>query len=136
MRFVYLRPLASYLSLTPGRDVIERPIDDLLDMNGWDLKKALNLLLKPNAVTIEWLQSPIRYVWNEYECAKLLGLASRLMLHLAHGFYYFNLARNQWKRHVENDGAIKLKKHFDIMRRALALRRLRLHPDTLPQMNF
>ena len=48
VRFVYARPLDWYLSLEPGRDVIERPINDDLDIGGWDLQKALKLMLKPN----------------------------------------------------------------------------------------
>ncbi len=135
-RFVYVRPLDWYLSLEAGRDVIELPIDDLLDVNGWDLKKALTLLLKPNAVIIEWLQSPIRYLWDEKTCAKLLELASKVKLHPAGAFHYFNLAESQWKRHVESEDAIKLKKYFYIVRPALALQWLRLNPDTIPPMNF
>ncbi|MEM6906851.1 MAG: nucleotidyltransferase domain-containing protein, partial [Pseudomonadota bacterium] len=60
VRFVYVHPTDWYLSLTPGRDVIELPIRDDLDIGGWDLRKALNLLLKPNPVMLEWLSSPIR----------------------------------------------------------------------------
>lgn len=61
VRFLYLRPIDSYLAVTPRRDVIERPIDALLDINGWDLRKALQLMLRSNAVLIEWLTSPVRY---------------------------------------------------------------------------
>jgi predicted nucleotidyltransferase len=61
VRFVYARPLDWYLSLQQPRDVIELPIDDLLDVNGWDIQKALRLACKPNPVLLEWLQSPIVY---------------------------------------------------------------------------
>ena len=61
VRFVYARPADWYLSITPGRDVIELPIEELLDINGWDIRKALGLLLKPNPVLLEWLSSPLRY---------------------------------------------------------------------------
>lgn len=44
VRFVYKHPRDWYLSLQPGRDVIELPISDDLDIAGWDLRKALNLL--------------------------------------------------------------------------------------------
>lgn len=47
VRFVYKRPVDWYLSIVPGRDVIEKPIDGLLDINGWDIQKALGLMLKP-----------------------------------------------------------------------------------------
>ena len=61
MRFVYAHKRDWYLSLTPGRDVIEQPIVDEIDLNGWDIRKALNLLLKSNATLSEWMDSPIRY---------------------------------------------------------------------------
>src|SRR5580700_6481627 len=60
-RFIYARPRNDYLSLYAPRDVIEFPLDRELDVNGWDLAKALRLLLKGNAVVIEWLTSPISY---------------------------------------------------------------------------
>ena len=41
VRFVYIRRLEDYLRLDTIRDVIELPIDDVLDINGWDLQKTL-----------------------------------------------------------------------------------------------
>ena len=61
VRFVYARHITDYLRLEDRRDVIERPIVDEIDLNGWDIKKALQLMLKSNAVISEWLQSPIVY---------------------------------------------------------------------------
>lgn len=34
VRFIYLRLLDGYLSVTPGRDVIGPPVDGLLDLGG------------------------------------------------------------------------------------------------------
>ncbi len=56
IRFIHIHPRDWYLSLQPGRDVIERPIIDNIDLNGWDLRKALGLLPKSNAVVSEWLE--------------------------------------------------------------------------------
>ena len=63
VRFVYVRPLDWYLSIAVERrrDVIERPVDATLDISGWDLRKALNLLNTSNAPLIEWTTSPIGY---------------------------------------------------------------------------
>ena len=44
VRFLYVRPIESYLAVTLPRDVIERPVDAVLDVNGWDLRKALQLM--------------------------------------------------------------------------------------------
>jgi predicted nucleotidyltransferase len=46
VRFVYAYGMETYLSIEPPRDVIERPIDSALDINGWDLRKALRLLVR------------------------------------------------------------------------------------------
>lgn len=42
-------------------DVIEYPIVDDFDINGWDLGKALRLYWKSNPALMEWVQSPIIY---------------------------------------------------------------------------
>lgn len=65
MRFIYVRNEEAYLRLVPFRDVLEYPISDELDINGWDLKKALQLLYKSNPTVIEWLSSEIIYVDSE-----------------------------------------------------------------------
>ena len=59
VRFIYLRDKDWYLSIDEGRDVIEKEISDLIDLSGWDLKKALKLYRKSNPPLIEWLCSPI-----------------------------------------------------------------------------
>jgi uncharacterized protein len=64
-RFVYIRPLAPYLTPWPRHDVIELPLSSEFDVNGWDLAKALKLLMKRNTVIIEWLTSPLVYRGDE-----------------------------------------------------------------------
>lgn len=44
-RFVYVRRLSDYLSPWIPRDVIEMPLVGDMDVNGWDLGKALKLML-------------------------------------------------------------------------------------------
>ena len=56
-RFFYVRRHDDYLSPWRPRDVIETPLDDVLDVNGWDLIKAIRL-----AAALHWtrtLGSPI-----------------------------------------------------------------------------
>ena len=79
-RFVYARSVDWYLSIDPGRDVIELPIEGDLDINGWDIQKALGLLLKPNPVLLEWLSSPVRYHWNGKVCDQLISLSRALRI--------------------------------------------------------
>ena len=61
VRFIYLRPLEDYLRLDPPKDTICRQPDEVLDISGWDLKKALPAFGKGNASVMEWCASPIVY---------------------------------------------------------------------------
>ena len=65
VRFIYIRPAEYYLRLEKTRDVIEFPINDMLDINGWDLKKALQLLYASNPTIFEWCASPVVYLERE-----------------------------------------------------------------------
>jgi predicted nucleotidyltransferase len=61
VRFIYCRRADWYYSVDveDKRDVIEHPIAEDIDLNGWDLRKALRLLVRSNPTIVEWLQSPI-----------------------------------------------------------------------------
>lgn len=44
VRFIYVRNKEDYLRLDPVRDVIEWEIDEVLDISGWDIRKAPPML--------------------------------------------------------------------------------------------
>lgn len=136
VRFIYARPTDWYLSLTPGRDVIELPIEGDLDINGWDIKKALGLLLKPNPVMLEWLSSPIRYLWDEGVCEKLTAFSEKVTHGPACLNHYLHLGERQWDVYVKGKERVNLKKYFYIVRPAMAVRWMRMYPDIIPPMNF
>ena len=58
VRFIYKRPRNEYLKLNQPRDVIEIPVDDIWDVNGWDLDKTLRLLYKSNPTLYVWISVP------------------------------------------------------------------------------
>ena len=64
VRFIYVHEKDWYLSIDSSeeRDVIEYPITDDIDLNGWDIRKALKLFSKSNPSFIEWIHSPITYI--------------------------------------------------------------------------
>lgn len=136
VRFVYARQPDWYLTLSPGRDVIELPIEGDLDINGWDIKKALSLLMKPNPVLLEWLSSPIRYRWSEDDTKRLIAFAQTVTHGPACLHHYLNLGRRQWDTYLQGKAEVNLKKYFYVVRPALAIRWLRLQPDIVPPMNF
>ena len=136
VRFVYAHSPDWYLSIAPGRDVIEVPLEDDWDINGWDIQKAIGLLLKPNPVLLEWLSSPIRYRWNERACGRLNEFAQRNVQPADCLTHYYHLSKRQWGRNIEREQRVKLKKYFYVLRPALAIRWVRTNPDSLPPMNF
>lgn len=131
VRFVYARKRDWYLSLKPGRDVIELPMVGDDDINGWDIQKALNLALKPNPVLLEWLSSPIRYMWDESLCNVIETFTQTITHNTACRHHYMRMADLQRGTGVD----IKLKRYFYALRAAMALRWIESRDD-LPPMNF
>jgi uncharacterized protein len=127
-RFIYARRPDHYLSLFPGRDVIEAAQDAVLDVNGWDLAKALRLLLKGNAVVIEWLTSPYTYAGDAGFRTEALALAREIAHPDAIARHYLHLGLRQRRTYFADEKSIALKKIFYALRPAVALRWLRLHP--------
>lgn len=136
VRFIYVRKRDSYLSLKKSRDVIEQPIEDEIDLNGWDISKALALLLKSNAVVNEWMESPIRYYDDHKVIEKLKILADKVIDGRALAHHYANLGNNNMKRWIEIEGDVPVKKYFYSLRPALAIRFLRHNPEKRPPMNL
>ncbi|MCA8881287.1 MAG: nucleotidyltransferase domain-containing protein [Rhodobacteraceae bacterium] len=121
IRFVFVRPVARYLALRPDRDVIERPLRDELDIAGWDLRKALNLLLKPNPVLLEWLGSPIRYLWEDPAAQRLAQLAAETEHVRACTAHYARLAKGAWEDHVAGRETVSLKGYLYVARASLCV---------------
>lgn len=136
VRFVYVHEPDWYLSLSPGRDVIELPIEGDWDINGWDIRKAINLLIKANPVLLEWLSSPIRYSWTPGVCDRLRNFAQKTAFGQACFHHYRSLAEGQWGRHVGDREQVNFKKYFYILRPALALHWLQVNPSAPPPMNL
>lgn len=128
-RFIYVRPAAQALTVWPRRDVIETPLVGDMDVNGWDLSKALRLLLKGNAVVVEWLQSPIVYEGEAWFREALLEFAGEWLDRSRVALHYLHLGRRQKGLHLDDQPDAPLKKVFYALRPAAALRWLRLHPE-------
>lgn len=135
VRFVYARPADWYLSVYPGRDVIETPIEDEMDLNGWDLRKALHLVLKSNAVISEWMESPIVYRRDAAALRQLRAFADRMLNPRALAYHYVHLARRQVAAKLSRD-RVALKRYFYDLRPALTLRFLRLQNGRRPPMHL
>lgn len=132
-RFIYVSQPDRYLSLWPGRDVIETPLDKIFDVNGWDLAKALQLLVKGNATPIEWLRSPIVYSGEAAFRDDLLAVANQVVDPVLLQRHYLHVGHHQWSG---LDEPMELKKVFYSLRPAASLRWLRVNPDGVPPMDL
>ena len=122
VRFVYAHPTDWYLTLRDRRDVIEQPIDDLLDISGWEIKKALTLFRKSNPPLIEWLQSPHRYVDHGGLSGKLRALATHFISPSACIYHYYHMAKNNYREYLRHEDTVKLKKYLYVVRPVMAIR--------------
>lgn len=134
VRFIYLQPRNNYLSIHERRDVIELPVNEVLDVNGWDLRKALRLLLKSNAPLYEWLQSPIVYKEQSSFAEEMRALMPTYFSHRAGCHHYLSMARNTFENDLQ-EPKVKLKKYFYALRPALACRWI-LEKRAVPPMEF
>ncbi|WP_295450183.1 nucleotidyltransferase domain-containing protein [uncultured Thiodictyon sp.] len=121
VRFLYVHPLAWYLRVNPPRDVIELPISGVLDINGWELRKALGLLKKGNATLVEWLDSPVVYRADP-KFLDAMRLAARLTHRPERSFYhYVHMARGNDHTYLRGE-QVRLKKYLYVLRPLLAAR--------------
>jgi len=136
-RFVFARRIAEHLTPWPPRDVIEFPPEGDLDANGWDLGKALRLLLKGNAVIVEWLRSPVIYRGEAWFRDGFLEFARRAATREAIGRHYLHLGERQRRVYFGDGTSVAQKKIFYALRPAATLRWLRMRPDeAIAPMHF
>ncbi|MCI9338436.1 MAG: nucleotidyltransferase domain-containing protein [Lachnospiraceae bacterium] len=118
VRFVYVRPKGDYLRLDQPRDVIEWQLDEVLDINGWDLKKALIQFAKGNATLFEWSGSPIVYRTTD-EWAKIKDASKQYFSEKAAVYHYYGTANSTLQEYLQGD-KVRYKKYFYALRPLLA----------------
>ncbi|MCS4236138.1 nucleotidyltransferase domain-containing protein [Stenotrophomonas sp. BIGb0135] len=137
-RFIYVHRQPWYLSVNeatgPGqaqRDVIELPIDDELDVSGWDLRKALRLVSKSNPTLSEWLRSPIVYRQDDAAVAALMDAVQQFHSPLGSWWHYLNMARTNFRGYLRGE-RVRTKKYLYVLRPLLACRWIECEPDPPP----
>lgn len=136
-RFVFVRPVRQHLTPWAERDVIEFALEDGLDANGWDFGKALRLLLKGNAVIIEWLRSPVVYRGETWFRDDFLRFAQRVANREAIARHYLHLGERQRRVYFGDGTAVAQKKIFYALRPAATLRWLWMRPgEAIAPMHF
>lgn len=133
VRFLYIRKPEYYLKLDKTRDVIELPINDMLDINGWDLNKTLRLLHSSNPTLFEWLSSPIVYRQTDFPTANQ-SLFDQYFSPKKTLYHYLHMASTNYREFLKGD-LVKAKKYFYVLRPILACKWV-LEKGTRPPMLF
>ena len=132
-RFIYVNRPEWYLSvgLEEQRDVIEYPIVDEIDINGWDLRKALRLFWKSNPAFVEWIQSPIIYEESGSFASAVRGMLDQTYSCEKGVYHYRSMAKTNYRGYLRGE-LVPLKKYFYVLRPLLAVRWLETHGSAAP----
>ena len=134
VRFIYVHRPEWYLSIWDTRDVIERPINNMLDLSGWDLRKALRLFHKSNPPLLEWLQSPIKYAEKFSVAEQLRGISPYTFSPKSCMYHYLNMAKGNYRDYLQGE-QVKIKKYFYVLRPVLACEWIHRYGE-MPPMEF
>lgn len=124
VRFIYVHKIETYLNIdhlgtSKRRDVIEMPIKGKIDMNGWELTKALRLFRKSNPNLLEWLHAKTIY----YEVFSTISKMRKLLPEILHPktciLHYVNMAKTNMLKLNRNDQS-DLKLYLNCIRPILA----------------
>ncbi len=116
VRFIYANTRDWYLTLKEGHDVLETPIVDDLDIQGWDIRKALRLFAKSNPPLNEWLVSPHIYLENGIFAPRLRQLTSEYYSPKSAAYHYLHMAQHEYRSDFYKGPEVILKKYLYIVR--------------------
>jgi uncharacterized protein len=132
-RFIYAHDRDWYLSvdLEDKRDVIEYPIVDDIDLNGWDVRKALQLFRRSNPAFIEWIQSPIIYAESGLFARTARALLPSVYSCVSGVYHYRSMAKTNYRGYLREE-LVPLKKYFYVLRPLLSVRWLERYGKPAP----
>ncbi|WP_062051603.1 nucleotidyltransferase domain-containing protein [Bacillus sp. JCM 19034] len=139
VRFIYVHKPEDYLTIDKlgigkKRDVIELPINDLLDISGWELTKALRLFRKSNPPLMEWLRSSIIYYQAFSTIDQMKELSNSIFSPNSCIHHYLNMANNNYREYLQGD-EVKIKKYFYVLRPVLAVKWIEKYNE-FPPLEF
>ena len=118
VRFIYIRRKEDYLRLETVPDFIDWELNEVLDINGWDITKALRHFHRSNAVLYEWCYSPIVYAstpqWAQVEQAVRPYFSCKASM-----YHYYGAANKTYLTYLQGE-QVNYKKYFYVLRPLLA----------------
>ena len=118
VRFIFVRPVEDYLRVKELPDFIDAELNEVYDINGWDLKKFFKQLYKSNPVIFEWADSPTVYRTSE-EWEKVKANMQDFVLHVAMIHHYRGMAKSNVRSNFSTTEVV-LKKYLYVLRPILA----------------
>lgn len=134
VRTLFIRPQSAYLSIDELKLTFEYIENQWFDVGGWDLRKALQLLVKSNAVLLEWFHSPVIYQQDGEFCQAIKPLLADYFQVNTVVHHYRGIAKNALSQ-LDFCQPIKLKKWLYVLRPLLAAVWAK-EKKTIPPMNL
>jgi uncharacterized protein len=143
VRFVYMPPLEWYfkvsdanrdMALAENRDVIEKPINGDLDINGWSTAKALGLIYKSNPTIFEWMNSPIVYKHDPVWMYMLRDVTRKFYSPMRAHYHYYSMAKKNLREYLQGD-MVRYKKYLYVVRPLLCVKWIEAGKG-VPPVNF
>ena len=121
IRFIFIRPENSYISVHEGIESLDLPLEGDLDAGGWDVRKAAKLLGRSNGALVEWLHSPLVYRCDSgfrerWQCAARTVFSPRLA-----SDHYLGLAKQMVFGKLDAD-SVRAKDYLYALRAVLCAR--------------
>lgn len=143
VRYVYVRQSEAYMEIDQRRDVIDhyhkqpyiagtRFDDPLLDITGWDVRKALQLMRKGSPQLQEWLHSPTLYIPLHRE--RLLELSNSMDRFEPVYVFYRSMASNNFRTYLQGE-LVRYKKYLYVIRPLFAAQWVAAY-RTFPPVDF
>lgn len=118
VRFIFVRPFEDYLRIKELPDFIEAELNEIYDINGWDLKKFFKQVYKSNPVLFEWANSPVVYrTTPDWNCVKTIMKDFVLQAAMIH--HYRGMAKSNIRKNFFTSEVV-LKKYLYVLRPVLA----------------
>jgi predicted nucleotidyltransferase len=134
IRFIFIRPAESYVSVQEGLESIDLPLEGELDAGGWDIRKAAGLLGKSNGALVEWLHSPLVYRDEDRFRGRWQSMAREIFSPRASSDHYRGLAKQMVLGKIRSD-TVRAKDYLYALRAVLAAKWI-AETHTIPPVPF
>lgn len=133
VRFIYIRDKKEYLRLEEIRDSMDALQDDLLDIEGWDLRRVLRMVYRSTPEVYEWFASPIIYR-STPEAEEIKKILPQYFSVKKCARNYLHMASMDFRTYFRDDEVWQVK-YFYLLRQMLQAKWL-LEERNIPPLSF